>query len=187
MHLTQVVAAEAPVASEALADAPAESSTPAEAGDAPSLEQHGEAAPSGAPAAEQEIGSGTAPEEGERGEATAVPAEGEEGATAEGAITAEEGGESATAEGEAAPSAEGEAAVAEGEAPAGEESAAAAEPEDAGPPPPPPPPPYIPPEVGDDYIPVAELPALPLPYGMSEEGKKIPLPGIESIFLTGEG
>lgn len=54
-----------------------------------------------------------------------------------------------------------------------------------GPPPPPPPPAYVPPEVGDDYIPVADLPPLPLPYGLNDEGKKVPLPGIVSLFLTG--
>ena len=45
---------------------------------------------------------------------------------------------------------------------------------------------YVPPEVGEDYVPVAELPPLPLPYSVDEAtGKKTPLAGIESIFLTG--
>jgi len=65
-----------------------------------------------------------------------------------------------------------------------EESAVLSSVEAAGPPPAAA---YVPPEVGDDYIPVADLPPLPLPYGLNELGKKVPLTGIESLFLTGEG
>ncbi|GAX83067.1 hypothetical protein CEUSTIGMA_g10493.t1 [Chlamydomonas eustigma] len=71
------------------------------------------------------------------------------------------------------------AAVKEGE------EASVVQMEEPAAPPPPDLPPYIPPEVGPDYIPVARLPPLPLPYALNEDGRKIPLHGVESIFLTG--
>jgi len=128
------------------------------------------------------------------------PAEGVEPApegeaAAEGApAEAEAAGEAAEGlEGVAPP--EGDAAVegvlaADGELAADSEAAAdggesgEALPAEAAPPPPPEPP-YVPPEVGEDYIPVAQLPPLPEPYGTNEEGKKVPLEGVQSIFLTG--
>jgi hypothetical protein len=48
------------------------------------------------------------------------------------------------------------------------------------------PPPYVPPDVGDDYVPVAQLPPLPPVHGVNEEGNPVPLPGSESLFLTGK-
>ena len=178
----QVPAEDIP-AKEAVADATITSGDAAEPGEPPAVEQHGEVttAEAGAdPDAQhadgaQEPGSASA-EGGTEGEAAAASGEGEQGTVANGDATAVEGDGASPAEGE--PPAEGEVVAAAEEAPQAVE-------EDAGPPPPPPPPPYIPPEVGDDYIPVSDLPPLPLPYGLNEEGKKIPLPGIESIFLTG--
>jgi hypothetical protein len=51
---------------------------------------------------------------------------------------------------------------------------------------PPPPLSYVPPEVGEDYVPVSQLPPLPPLHDMDEEtGKPVPLQGSESMFLTG--
>lgn len=124
----------------------------------------------------EEGGEGAAPVDGEQQEA-AAEGEGQPGEGAEGEGSAEAAGGEGGEEGAAA---EGQPAEGEGAA----EGEAAPE-EEAGPPPPPPPPPYVPPEVGDDYVPVADLPPLPEPVGRTEEGKACPLPGVESLFITG--
>lgn len=40
---------------------------------------------------------------------------------------------------------------------------------------------------GGTYVPVAELPPIPEPHGMNEEGKLVPLPNAQPVFLTGVG
>lgn len=201
---------------EVLTDEPAqqEAATPVEDSDAPAetnaAEQQDGPTEPGEPPQDPEA-SATAGEEGEpvsaeAGEAGAVPegdmapdggaatASPEEGSGEAGAeephAAAEPGQAEEVAEEGQAPGAEAEGDAAEGgaaEAPTDvwdlaldpklrDKLAVAA------------PPPYVPPEVGEDYVPVAELPPLPLPYSVDEAtGKKAPLAGIESIFLTGEG
>lgn len=40
-------------------------------------------------------------------------------------------------------------------------------------------------QLGGTYVPVAELPPIPEPHGTDEEGKLVPLPNVEPVFLTG--
>ncbi|KAG1670681.1 hypothetical protein FOA52_010956 [Chlamydomonas sp. UWO 241] len=126
-------------------------------------------------------------EEGAR-EPAAADGEAADDVDGEAADPTEEGGDGEGGDGE------GGDAAADGEAegvPAGEDGGeedggeAAADPAEATDAPPAAPPPYVPPEVGDDYVPVAQLPPLPTPYGTAEDGKVVPLPGVESVFLTG--
>jgi hypothetical protein len=54
----------------------------------------------------------------------------------------------------------------------------------------PPPPLRAPPPIEleplpEDYVPVKDLPPLQETFARNEEGKPIPLPGVESVFLTG--
>lgn len=123
-------------------------------------EPSGEAGEGGVEAAAAEGGEPVDGAEAAEGEQQ-IPAEGEDQPEGDAPPAGEEGGEEAGKDGEPAEAAPEE--VAEEVAPAEEE----------------PPPPVIlkdlgPPSEGD----------LPLPYALNEEGKPIPLPGVESIFCT---
>ncbi|PNW72384.1 hypothetical protein CHLRE_16g674515v5 [Chlamydomonas reinhardtii] len=93
------------------------------------------------------------------GEPGAAPEDGEEGTGGEG-----EAGAGAEAPGD------GESPEAAAEA----EAAAAA-----------PPPPVELEPLPEDYVPVRDLPPIPEPFARNEEGKPVPLDGVESLFLTG--
>lgn len=94
------------------------------------------------------------------GEPGAAPEDGEEGTGGEG-----EAGAGAEAPGD------GESPEAAAEA----EAAAAA-----------PPPPVELEPLPEDYVPVRDLPPIPEPFARNEEGKPVPLDGVESLFLTGQ-
>ncbi|GLC44506.1 hypothetical protein PLESTB_000065900 [Pleodorina starrii] len=132
------------------------------------LAQAGDAEPAPADAEGGDSGDAAA---GAGAEAAPGPAEGD-GAGGDQAPAAGADGGEAQAGGEVADVAE-----------AAEEDGAAAE-EPAEPAVPPPPPVELEP-LPEDYVPVKDLPPLPEAFARNEEGKPIPLPGVESLFLTG--